>query len=123
MISGMLVDVSKSTTPTCTVNSAALDAERREFEAALIKMIYMEKKLQVAYKAKQGLESTLQERIEAKAEPEDRISVAEDKIVEQQLEQKVALIATIEEQSKRSVRSWRTSSSRPSRSLSAAEGG
>ncbi|GMF28932.1 unnamed protein product [Phytophthora lilii] len=95
-----LVEVSKSGGPTCTVNSASLDAERREFEAALIEMIEMEKKLQVAYEAKQGLESTLQERMEAKAELEDRLSVAEDKIaeLEQQLEQKVALIATIEEQ-------------------------
>ncbi|POM81918.1 Myosin-like protein, partial [Phytophthora palmivora] len=95
-----LVEVSKSSGPTCTVNSASLDAERREFEAALIEMIEMEKKLQVAYEAKQGLESTLQERMVAKAELEDRLSIAEDKIaeLEQQLEQKVALIATIEEQ-------------------------
>ncbi|CAI5735354.1 unnamed protein product [Peronospora destructor] len=94
-----LVDVSKLGGSTCTMN-AALDAERREFEAALIEMIEMEKKLQAAYEAKQGLESTLQERMEAKAELEDRLSVAEDKIaeLEQQLEQKVALITTIEEQ-------------------------
>ncbi|OWZ01598.1 hypothetical protein PHMEG_00026980, partial [Phytophthora megakarya] len=96
-----LVEVSRSNGPTtCTVNSASLDAERREFEAALIEMIEMEKKLQVAYEAKQGLESTLQERMEAKSDLEDRLSVAEDKIaeLEQQLEQKIALIATIEEQ-------------------------
>ncbi|KAF1775845.1 GRIP protein [Phytophthora cactorum] len=95
-----LVEVSKSSGPACTVNNAALDAERREFEAALIEMIEMEKKLQVAYEAKQGLESTLQERMEAKADLEGRLSIAEDKIaeLEQQLEQKVALIATIEEQ-------------------------
>ncbi|CAH0474126.1 unnamed protein product [Peronospora belbahrii] len=94
-----LVDVSKLGSSTCTVNNV-LDAERREFEAALIEMIEMEKKLQVAYEAKQCLESALQERMEAKAELEDRLSVAEDKIaeLEQQLEQKVALIATIEEQ-------------------------
>ncbi|EEY54761.1 myosin-like protein [Phytophthora infestans T30-4] len=95
-----LVEVSKSSGPACAVNNAALDAERREFEAALIEMIEMEKKLQVAYEAKQGLESTLQERMEAKADLEGRLSIAEDKIaeLEQQLEQKVALIATIEEQ-------------------------
>ncbi|KAE9122119.1 hypothetical protein PF010_g6848 [Phytophthora fragariae] len=95
-----LVEVSKSSGPACTINNASLDAERREFEAALIEMIEMEKKLQVAYEAKQNLESTLQERLEAKTELENRLSVAEDKIaeLEQQLEQKVALIATIEEQ-------------------------
>uniref|UniRef100_M4BCA6 Uncharacterized protein n=1 Tax=Hyaloperonospora arabidopsidis (strain Emoy2) TaxID=559515 RepID=M4BCA6_HYAAE len=95
-----LVDVSKPGGFACTVSSASLDAERREFEAALIEMIEMEKKLQVAYEAKQGLESTLQERMEAKAELEDKLCAAEDKIaeMEQQLEQKVALIATIEEQ-------------------------
>uniref|UniRef100_H3GEM2 GRIP domain-containing protein n=1 Tax=Phytophthora ramorum TaxID=164328 RepID=H3GEM2_PHYRM len=95
-----LVEVSRSSGPACAVNSASLDAERREFEAALIEMIEMEQKLQVAYEAKQGLESTLQERMQAKAELEDRLSIADDKIaeLEQQLEQKVALIATIEEQ-------------------------
>ncbi|GMF28290.1 unnamed protein product [Phytophthora fragariaefolia] len=95
-----LVAVSKSSGPACTINNATLDAERREFEAALIEMIEMEKKLQVAYEAKQSLESTLQERMEAKNELEHRLSIAEDKIaeLEQQLEQKVALIATIEKQ-------------------------
>ncbi|RLN44523.1 hypothetical protein BBJ29_002950 [Phytophthora kernoviae] len=96
-----LVEVSqKPGGKTTTVNIASLDAERREFEAALIEMIEMEQKLQVAYEAKQGLESTLQERMQAKEELDNRLSVAEDKIVEleQQLEQKVALIATIEEQ-------------------------
>ncbi|KAG7388347.1 hypothetical protein PHYPSEUDO_012725 [Phytophthora pseudosyringae] len=95
-----LVVVSKSSGPSCTVNSGSLEAERREFEAALIEMIEMEQKLQVAYEAKQGLESTLQERMEAKTDLENRLSIAEDKIteLEQQLEQKVALIATIEEQ-------------------------
>ncbi|KAG7397025.1 hypothetical protein PHYBOEH_001359 [Phytophthora boehmeriae] len=96
-----LVEVSqKPGGKTTTVNIASLDAERREFEAALIEMIEMEQKLQVAYEAKQGLESTLQERMQAKAELDDRLSIAEDKIVEleQQLEQKIALIATIEEQ-------------------------
>ncbi|TDH68459.1 hypothetical protein CCR75_004160 [Bremia lactucae] len=95
-----LVEVSMPTGPACTSNSASLDAERREFEAALIEMIEMEKKLQVAYEAKQGLESTLQERMEAKTDLEGRLSIAEDKIVdlERQLEQKIALTATIEEQ-------------------------
>ncbi|KAF1775844.1 GRIP protein [Phytophthora cactorum] len=95
-----LVEVSKSSGPACTVNNAALDARATRVRAALIEMIEMEKKLQVAYEAKQGLESTLQERMEAKADLEGRLSIAEDKIaeLEQQLEQKVALIATIEEQ-------------------------
>ncbi|RLN48420.1 hypothetical protein BBJ28_00000057, partial [Nothophytophthora sp. Chile5] len=94
-----LVEVSQKSGGS-TVTSSSLEAERREFEAALIEMIDMEKKLQVAYEAKQGLESTLQERQEAKTELEDRLSTAEDRLteLEQQLEQKVALIATIEEQ-------------------------
>ncbi|KAI9919790.1 hypothetical protein PsorP6_017436 [Peronosclerospora sorghi] len=97
-----LVDVSKSKSSSCAVSNASLDAERREYEAALIEMIGMEKKLQVAYEAKQGLESTLKERLEAKADLEERLSVAEYKIAElkQQLEQNIALIATIEEQLK-----------------------
>ncbi|RLN91698.1 hypothetical protein BBJ28_00007030 [Nothophytophthora sp. Chile5] len=94
-----LVEVSQKSGGS-TATSPSLEAERREFEAALIEMIDMEKKLQVAYEAKQGLESTLQERQEAKTELEDRLSTAEDRLaeLEQQLEQKVALIATIEEQ-------------------------
>ncbi|KAL7999729.1 hypothetical protein Plhal703r1_c24g0102191 [Plasmopara halstedii] len=95
-----LVQVSRPSGPALTTSSVSLDAERREFEAALIEMIEMEKKLQLAYEAKQGLELTLQERMEAKKDLEGRLLIAEDKIVEleQQLEQKSAFIATIKEQ-------------------------
>lgn len=94
-----LVDISQKA-PGQQQSSVNIDAERKEFEAALIEMIEMEKKLQSAYEAKQNLEMALQERMDEKSELEGRLSTTNDKVTEQeeQLEQMLAIISTLEDQ-------------------------
>ncbi|TYZ58383.1 hypothetical protein PybrP1_002003, partial [[Pythium] brassicae (nom. inval.)] len=78
--------------------AAATEAERKEFQAALIELIDMERKLQAAYETQKSLEAALKEKTESKAELEARLADAEQSLadLEDELAHKMRVSGTIE---------------------------